>query len=114
MIWLIVLCSVFSAVFFFFLLAFGSVHSPVMDESDEFIQGPAAEVLDRCTKDQLIKIAEHYQIDVSSGDKRLKGTFKDILVATLEDSGVLHADVPGSTFAGVGIRTTEGVNAVTV
>ena len=43
------------AVFFFFLLAFGSVHSPVMDEVEEFIQGPVAEVLDRCTKDQLIK-----------------------------------------------------------
>ncbi|XP_030294105.1 uncharacterized protein LOC115594274 [Sparus aurata] len=58
-----------------------------MAEVAEFVKAPAEELLDKCTKEQLLKIAEHYDIDIS--DKRLKDTVKSILRANLSEMGVL-------------------------
>ncbi len=38
------------------------------------VEAPTERFLDQCTKDQLVKIAEYYSIDV--GDKRVKETVK--------------------------------------
>ncbi|TWW53845.1 hypothetical protein D4764_0220310 [Takifugu flavidus] len=39
---------------------------------EEFVQSPTEELLDQCTKDQLLKIAEHFGIEIT--DKKLKET----------------------------------------
>lgn len=43
--------------------------------------------LDRGTKVQLLKIADHYDVEI--GDKRLKDTVKSILKAILYEMDVL-------------------------
>ena len=58
-----------------------------MSEVTEFVSAPTEEFLDKCTKDQLLRIADHYKIEIS--DKRLKDTVKSILRANLSDMGVL-------------------------
>ena len=42
------------------------------DPVAEFVKSPLEEVLDRCTKEQLLKLAVHYEIEISN--KRLKDT----------------------------------------
>uniref|UniRef100_A0A674E7Q6 Gypsy retrotransposon integrase-like protein 1 n=1 Tax=Salmo trutta TaxID=8032 RepID=A0A674E7Q6_SALTR len=54
---------------------------------DEFIRFPSEELLDLCTKEQLLKVAEHYKIEIS--DKRLKNSIRLILKANLMESGIL-------------------------
>lgn len=39
-----------------------------------FVDKPSEQILDECTKDQLVKIADYYKLDV--GDKRTKETVK--------------------------------------
>lgn len=45
---------------------------------DELIQAPSGEVLEKSTKDQLLKIAEHFRIEVP--DKRAKARIKIFLL----------------------------------
>lgn len=54
---------------------------------DEFIASPSEELLDLCTREQLLKIAENYEIDV--GDKRQKERVKSVLKACLIENKVL-------------------------
>lgn len=42
--------------------------------------------LEGCSKERLLKIAEHYRIEI--GDKRLKDTVKSILKAKLYDMNI--------------------------
>ena len=44
-----------------------------------FVKAPSEELLDSCTKEQLLKIVERYEIQIS--DKQLKDTVKSILKA---------------------------------
>lgn len=37
---------------------------------EEFIKAPSVEFLEQCTRDQLVKLAEHLKIELT--DKRLK------------------------------------------
>ncbi|XP_026106935.1 interferon-induced very large GTPase 1-like [Carassius auratus] len=57
-----------------------------MADCDAFIAAPSEEALERCTREQLLKIAEHFSIVV--GDKRLKenikGENKDIVTAEVK------------------------------
>ena len=46
---------------------------------EEFIDAPSEELLSQCTKDQLLKIAEHYNIEIEPVDKRLKETLFQVL-----------------------------------
>lgn len=41
---------------------------------EHFLASHSEEVLEKCLREQLVNIAEHYQIEV--GDKRLKENFK--------------------------------------
>lgn len=72
---------------------------------DEFIEAPSYEVLEQCTKEQLIKLAQHYSVAVDA--RRTKETLKSIVKANLQEEGVLKAEdgksgisasVPGLTF----------------
>lgn len=73
---------------------------------EDFIKTPSYELLERCTKEQLLKLAQHYTVAVDA--RRTKETIKSILEANLQEEGVLMADggksgvtstsVPGLTF----------------
>lgn len=52
-----------------------------------FIQSPSELALDLCTKEQLIEIAEHYDIEI--GDKKLKEIVRADLKQGLMEAGIL-------------------------
>ena len=62
-----------------------------MAQVEDFFETPAELFLEDCIKDQLLKIADHYEFVIS--DRRLKETIKSILKANLQDMKVL----PGKT-----------------
>ena len=64
-----------------------------MVEVADFVKAPWEALLDKCTREQLVKIADHYQIEV--GDKRLKDAVKSILKANLAEMGVLAEESSG-------------------
>ena len=73
-----------------------------MSQLEDFFKTPSELFLEDCTKDQLLKIADHYEIVIS--DKRLKDTVRAILRANLQERKVLPGkpgsvvgDAPGST-----------------
>lgn len=43
-----------------------------MSDISDFVKAPSEDFLKKCTKEQLLKIAEHFEIDIS--DRRLKDT----------------------------------------
>lgn len=63
-----------------------------MPTVEEFVASPSEDVLDLCTKDQLLKIAEHYKIDV--GCNVLKERVKAILKSNLFDQEVVIEKPP--------------------
>ncbi|KAL4009454.1 hypothetical protein ACER0C_003306 [Sarotherodon galilaeus] len=54
---------------------------------DAFVQSPSEELLNSYTEEQLLKLVEHYDVDV--GDKRLKDEIKGVLKVALVKKGVL-------------------------
>lgn len=63
----------------------------IMSAVEELVQNLSEDLLDACTKDQLIKVAEHYEIEISSQGRkdRIFGVLKEGLVQL----GVLSAGV---------------------
>lgn len=57
---------------------------------EEFVEAPSLELLERCTKDQLIQLAEYFKIELT--DKRLKENIKVILKSKMVEKGILSAD----------------------
>lgn len=45
-----------------------------MAEIADFVEAPSEEFLDKCAKEELLRIAEHYEIEISGN--RLKDTKK--------------------------------------
>jgi len=60
---------------------------------EDFISDPSDDLLERFTKDQLLKLAVHYDVELTSGEKRFKASAKDTLRAVLIDDGVLVTKV---------------------
>lgn len=58
-----------------------------MARVDAFVQSPSEELLNSCTKEQLLKLVEQYDVDI--GDKRLKDDIKEVLKAALVQKEVL-------------------------
>uniref|UniRef100_A0A8L0DMS3 ribonuclease H n=1 Tax=Oncorhynchus mykiss TaxID=8022 RepID=A0A8L0DMS3_ONCMY len=78
--------------FFFFCFVVVTMASYI----DEFIRFPSEKLLDLGTKEQLLKVAEHYNVEIS--DKRLKNSIRLILKANLMESGILEVTTePAST-----------------
>ena len=50
---------------------------------DDFISAPSEELLCQLTKEQLLSLASHYDIEIASGDKRLKVNLREALMASL-------------------------------
>ena len=59
-----------------------------MDLVEAFLKTPSEGLLERCTREQLVKIAEHFDMEV--GDKCLKDNMKTIIKENLSAQGVLH------------------------
>ena len=57
---------------------------------DDFISAPSEELLDQLTKEQLLSLASHYDIEIASGDKRLKESLREALKAGLAEGGILR------------------------
>lgn len=49
-----------------------------MSTVEEFLESPSEEFLERCSWEQLVKIADRFEMDV--GDKQSKENMKHILV----------------------------------
>ena len=58
-----------------------------MASVEDFVCAPSEALLDQCNRDQLLKIAEHFEISV--GDKRLKDNVRAIIKANLYELNVL-------------------------
>ena len=58
-----------------------------MPSVEDFAAAPSHEALDQCSKDQLLKIAEHYELQISSSFAKDK--VKAIVKSNLAESGVL-------------------------
>lgn len=59
-----------------------------------FVQSPSEDLLGSCTKEQLLKLVEYYDVDI--GEKRLKEEIKVSLRAALMERGVLVGCIVGS------------------
>lgn len=100
----------FSAVFFPLPpLSFAALFEPcsIMAGIEEFVAAPCEDFLDRCTKDQLLKVADEYDLDLSGlGDKRRKDTVKSAVKLQLVEKGVL---VTGQQKTGQPVTVPLGV-----
>ena len=56
---------------------------------DDFISAPSEVLLYQLTKEQLLSLASHYDIEIASGDKRLEDSLREALKASLAEGGVL-------------------------
>ncbi len=57
-----------------------------MASLDDFLKEPSDGLLELFTKDQLLQLASH---DITSSEKRLQGSVKDIIRNVLIDNGIL-------------------------
>lgn len=57
---------------------------------EEFIKAPSVELLEQCTKDQLVKLAEHFEVEFT--DKCLKKNIKVELKKKMVEEGILSID----------------------
>ncbi len=74
---------------------------------DAFIEAPTESFLDECTKDQLVKIADFYKVDV--GDRRVKETVKANLKVNLFKMKVLvGGEVDPDAAGAVGFSVVVG------
>ena len=58
---------------------------------EEFVAQPSDEMLNTCTKEQLMQIAEHYEIELTSQIKKTKATVYETIKNLLTDREVLAA-----------------------
>ena len=79
---------------------------------EEFLKTPSEELLERCSREQLVKIADHFEMDV--GDRRSKENMKRILRENLLEMGVLesklHAFGAVVDTVGASVSTVAGVS----
>lgn len=70
---------------------------------EEFLNSPDRKFLDQCTKDQLLKLAQHYKVTVDA--RRTRDTIQSILQANLQEEGVMVFDDgrSGVTTSGPGL-----------
>lgn len=59
---------------------------------DDFIVAPSEEGLEQFTKDQLLKLASHYGIEIPSSDKSVKKNVKETLKSHLLEQGILKPE----------------------
>ncbi len=57
---------------------------------EDFFVCPSEALLESCTKEQLVQIAERFSVDLTSQEKRLKETIVTTLKRSLVDRGVIE------------------------
>ncbi len=57
---------------------------------EDFFVRPSEALLESCTKEQLVQIAERFSVDLTSQEKRLKETIVTTLKRSLVDRGVIE------------------------
>ena len=57
---------------------------------EDFFACPSEALLESCTKEQLVQIAERFSVDLTSQEKRLKETIVTTLKRSLVDRGVIE------------------------
>lgn len=57
---------------------------------EDFFACPSEALLESCTKEQLVQIAERFSVDLTSQEKRLKETLVTTLKRSLVDRGVIE------------------------
>lgn len=57
---------------------------------EDFVVCPSEALLESCTKEQLVQIAERFSVDLTSQEKRLKETIVTTLKRSLIDRGVIE------------------------
>lgn len=77
-----------------------------MASVEDFLRAPSEELLERCSRQQLVKIDDHFEIDGS--DKRMKENIKAIVRANLLDTGVIR---PVFNVVGYGLDVLEAPSA---
>lgn len=75
-----------------------------MSSVEDFLQNPSDGLLDVCTKDELIKLAEHFEIEIP-GQAR-KDHILCVVKENLVQSGVLSESSKGTDFRNVTPQVT--------
>lgn len=57
---------------------------------EDFLAFPSEILLERCTKEELLQIAEQFDVEVTSSDKKLKETLMKVVKSALSERGVLE------------------------
>ncbi len=57
---------------------------------EDFIEFPSEILLERCTKEELLQIAEQFDVEVTSSDKKLKEMLMKFVKSVLSEQGVLE------------------------
>ncbi len=58
---------------------------------EEFIGAPSDDLLNDLTKDELLELANHYEINLMSQDKRLKDNIKTLIKTKLIECRILES-----------------------
>lgn len=89
---LVVLCALRTLVKFQVLLTSGVNVRKLssMATLDDFISAPSEELLEQFTKDQLLRLASYYDLEIASSEKRLKESIREALKSMLIEKGVLE------------------------
>lgn len=74
---------------------------------EEFLKDPSEKALEKCTKEQLLLVAAHYNIELTSSDKKLKESIIKSLKGTLEEKGVLVAKSQDPGFVDSEVKLKE-------
>ncbi len=73
---------------------------------EEFIGAPSEELLNDLTKDQLLELVSHYEINLISQDKRLKDNIKTLIKTELIERRILESQSAEDTSAFVNEMST--------
>ncbi len=57
---------------------------------EDFFTFPSEILLERCTKEELLQIAEGFSVEITSNDKKLKETLMHTVRSALVERGVLE------------------------
>lgn len=58
-------------------------------EGSEFFENPSEQILNLLTKDQLIEVATHYGISLSTNDKKLKENIRIVVKTALTNQQIM-------------------------
>ena len=76
-------------------------------EVEDIISDPSEERLETCTKDQLVAVAEHYGVELSSQVKRSKPSILTVIKAFLIERSILITKPGDPSSPGISLLTSE-------